>query len=251
MSEIGTGLQNATGIRNGIARAGYAFVEASDMRNALGRFGTLADWPAFAESWNDLSTDTYMADGGRYRRRRFGVWRAGRPEAGKGGAIERGPHQPHYQSLDYNTLNGGIERWFEPITDAIGDGATMKTILEYCRALFGRLAPETARWHIEVHQFRIEARRGEQGKPTPEGMHRDGVDYVLVMMVARRNIRSGTTTIHDLDKRTLGSFTLTDPLDSALVDDARCYHGVTPVEPENASQPAYRDVLVVTFRKAT
>ena len=36
---------------------------------------------------------------------------------------------------------------------------------------------------------------------------------------------------------------------SALVDDARCYHGVTPVEPENPALPAYRDVLVVTFRK--
>ena len=58
MSEIGTGLQNATGIRQAIARAGYAFVEASDMRTALGRFGTLADWTAFAESWNDLATDT-------------------------------------------------------------------------------------------------------------------------------------------------------------------------------------------------
>ena len=80
-------------------------------------------------------------------------------------------------------------------------------------------------------------------------MHRDGVDYVLVLLVDRRNIASGTTTIHDLDKRTLGSFTLTDPLDSALVDDARCFHGVTPVEPENPAQPAYRDVLVVTFRK--
>src|SRR5690349_21769822 len=114
MSEIGTGLQNATGIRDGIARAGYAFVEASDMRTALGRFGTLADWPAFADSWGDLLTDTYMADGGRYRRRRFGVWKAG-----KQGAIERGAHQPHYQSLDYNTLNGGIERWFEPIKPEI------------------------------------------------------------------------------------------------------------------------------------
>ena len=63
MSEIGTGLQNATGIRNGVARAGYAFVEASDMRNALLRFGTLADWPHFAESWNDLEVDTYMGGG--------------------------------------------------------------------------------------------------------------------------------------------------------------------------------------------
>jgi hypothetical protein len=245
MSEIGTGLQNASGIRNTIARAGYAFVEASDMRNALVRFGTLADWPQFAESWNDLDVDTYMADGGRYRRRRFAVY-----GAGKQGPVVRGPHQPHFQAVDYNPLNGGIERWFKPIKDDIGGGASMRTILEYCRALFSRLAPETTGWHVEVHQFRIEARPGEHGKPTPEGMHRDGVDYVLVLLVNRRNIASGTTTVHDLDKRTLGSFTLTDPLDAALVDDGRCYHGVTPVEPENPAHPAYRDVLVVTFRKA-
>ena len=244
MSEIGTGVQNATGIRHAIARAGYAFVEASDMRNALLRFGTLSDWPQFAASWDDLEVDTYMADGGRYRRRRFGVWSAERQRP-----IVRDTHQPHFQAVDYNPLNGGIERWFKPITEEVGSSASLRTILEYCRALFGRLAPETARWHIEAHQFRIEARPGEHGKPTPEGMHRDGVDYVLVLLITRRNIRSGTTTVHDLDKRTLGSFTLTDPLDAALVDDARCYHGVTPVEPENAAQPAYRDVLVVTFRK--
>jgi hypothetical protein len=244
MSEIGTGLQNASGIRASVERAGYAFVEASDMRTALARFGSLADWPAFAESWNDLEVDTYMGDGGRYRKRRFGIYAAERQ-----GPIVRGPHQPHYQGLDYNNLNGGIERWFKPVTEEIGDGASMRTILEYCRALFGRLAPETAKWHIEVHQFRIEAKIGVAGKPTPEGMHRDGVDYVLVLLINRRNIASGTTTVHDLDKRALGSFTLTDPLDAALVDDARCYHGVTPVEPENPALPAYRDVLVVTFKK--
>ena len=246
MSEIGTGLQNASGIRAAVERAGYAFVEASDMRTALARFGSLADWPAFADSWNDLEVDTYMGDGGRYRRRRFGVYAAERQ-----GAIVRGPHQPHYQTLDYNTLNGGIERWFKPVTEEIGSGASMRTILEYCRALFGRLVPEATKWHIEVHQFRIEARTGEAGKPTPEGMHRDGVDYVLVLLINRRNIASGTTTVHDLDKRALGSFTLTDPLDAALVDDSRCYHGVTPVQPENPAQPAYRDVLVVTFKKKT
>ena len=112
-----------------------------------------------------------------------------------------------------------------------------------------RLALATRQVQDGDYSIAIEARSGEHGKPTPEGMHRDGVDYVLVLLVNRRNIKSGTTTVHDLDKRTLGSFTLTDPLDAALVDDARCYHGVTPVEPENPAQPAYRDVLVVTFRK--
>jgi hypothetical protein len=75
------------------------------------------------------------------------------------------------------------------------------------------------------------------------------VDYVLVLLVTRRNIASGMTTIHSLDATPLGSFTLTDAFDAALVDDTRVAHGVTPVEPIDPAQPAYRDVLVVTFRK--
>ena len=106
------------------------------------------------------------------------------------------------------------------------------------------------RWHVEVHQFRIEARSGETGQPTPEGMHRDGVDYVLVLLVNRRNIASGVTSVHDLAGADAGQFTLTEPLDAALVDDARVMHGVTPVEPLDPAQPGYRDVLVVTFRRS-
>jgi hypothetical protein len=238
-------LSSVTETGETLARDGYVFVPAGYMRTLLTRVGPLSDWAQFAASWNDLKTDTYMADGGRYRRRRHAVYAAGRD-----GNIKRGAHQAHYQGLDYNSLNGGVARWFEPILPEIGDGPSMRTILEYCRTLFGQMAPTTAAWHIETHQFRIEARLGEEGRPTPEGMHRDGVDYVLVLMIDRHNIASGTTTIHDLDKRMLGSFTLAAPLDAALVDDARCFHGVTPVEPQDPSHPAYRDVLVVTFRKA-
>ena len=50
------------------------------------------------------------------------------------------------------------------------------------------------------------------------------------------------------DSRQLASFTLSAPLDVALVADARVKHGVTPVEPIDAAQPAYPDVLVVTVR---
>src|SRR5437773_10258721 len=234
----------SSALHRAIAREGYAFVHGGAMRDLLAPYGPLADWTAFASSWNRLELDTYMADGGRYRRRRHATYSATTDHA-----IVRQPHQPHFQALDYNPVNGGVPRWFEAIEPAIGAGSSMTTILSFCRALFDSLISATTHWRIETHQFRIEARSGEQGRPTPEGLHRDGVDYVLVLLVNRRNIRSGTTTVHDLNKRTLGSFTLTDPLDAALVDDARCYHGVTPVEPENPAQPAYRDVLVVTFRK--
>ncbi len=226
-----------------LSHEGFVFVRGEAMGRALEPFGSLDDWPAFAASWNELELDTHMADGGRYRRRRHAVF-----AASAAGAIERLPHQPHYQALDYNPLNGGIARWFAPITDAVGAGASLRTILQFSRALFGRLAHPDRRWKIEVHQFRIEAQPGAEGLPTPEGMHRDGVDFVLVLLVNRENIASGTTSIHGPDGRELGRFTLTVPLDAALVDDARVAHGVTPVQAIDAARPAHRDVLVVTFK---
>jgi len=232
------------GLAATIADEGFAFVRGAEM-GAL--FGPMADWPAFAANWNDLGLDTYMADGGRYRKRRHAAFgaRAGEP-------IHRKPHQPHYQSRDYNPLNGGLERWFEPVAEAIGRHRALDAILAASHALFDRLTPPALRpeaWHVELHQFRIEARLGTAGQPTPEGMHRDGVDWVLVLMIRRENIKSGETTIYDLARRPLGSFTLTRPLDAALVDDSRVYHGVTPVEPSDPDCPAYRDVLVATFRR--
>jgi hypothetical protein len=227
-----------------LARDGFVFVQAAAMRRALEGHGHLDDWAAFARSWDDLDVDTYMADGGRYRRRRHAVY-----DASGSGPIARGPARPHFQGLDYNPLNGGVARWFAPIDEAIGDGPSMRAILAFSRDLFGALAPDTVRWAVEVHQFRIEARPGAEGRPTPEGMHRDGVDYVLVLLVNRRNIASGTTAILGADGRELGRFTLTDPFDAALVDDARVSHGVTPVLALDASVPAHRDVLVVTFKK--
>lgn len=227
-----------------LLREGHSFLRGTALRPLLESQGKLGDWDAFAHSWNDMPLDTYMADGGRYRRRRHAVF-----ALQANGAMQRQPHQPHYQSVDYNSLNGGVERWFEPISEASGNSDSLRAILRFCTATFGALAPQVSDWHVETHQFRIEARTGMQGLPTPEGVHRDGVDYVLVLLVRRHNSASGTTTIHAPDGKNLGSFTLTHPFDATLIDDARVFHGVTAVEPLDPTQAAYRDVLVVTFRR--
>lgn len=223
---------------------GFAFVTAAVMRTLLGD-DALGDWATFADSWNDLSPDTYLAASGRHRRRRYATFAAGR-EVG----IQRQPAQPHFQSRNYNHLQGDIQRWFEPLSPAVGDGASLRRILAFCHDCFGALAPQVQQWHVEVHQFRIEASADEAGEPTPEGVHRDGVDYVLVLLIDRENIERGTTTIHAADRSEAGHFTLTHPLDAALVDDHRVFHGVTAVTPLDPTLPAHRDVLVVTFRRA-
>ena len=229
-------------LADAIRSEGFTFVRSAETRECLQQLGSLEDWTAFADSWNELGPDTYMADGGRYRKRRHAIF------AVDVEGVVRLPAQPHYQSRDYNTLNGGIERWFQPIAPAIASSATMASVLLFCRRLFEMVIPVHA-WVVEAHQFRIVASRDEIGKPTPEGLHRDGVDYVLVLLVNRTNIVRGVTSVHDLTGTELGEFTLTHPLDAAFVDDMRVMHGVTPVESLDPQKPGYRDVLVVTFRR--
>jgi hypothetical protein len=187
-----------------------------------------------------------MADGGRYRRRRFAAFSVAP------GSIVRKAHQPHYQSRDYNPVNGGVERWFGPVTVAIATHPITEGLLDAGRIAFDALTPASDRpraWHVELHQFRIEASGGQFGQPTPEGLHRDGVDFVLVMLVKRMNVESGVTSIFDQDRSPLGAFTLTNPFDAVFLQDSRVFHGVTAIRASSPDQPAQRDVAVVTFRK--
>lgn len=218
---------------------GFAQVAGSEISALLG--GAAGGWEAFVASWNRLGPDLYMADGGRYRRRRHAVFQVA------GGEVVRQPHQPHWQSRDYNPLNGGVQRWFDPVEPAVAEGAVMRTLMALCADLFSTLEQAPA-WRVEMHQFRIEAKADEAGRPTPEGAHRDGVDFVLVMLVGRANVGEGVTQVFDPDGRELGAFTLADPMDAVFLDDRRVLHGVTPIRPLDPARPAFRDALVLTFK---
>ena len=200
--------------------------------------------PVFLDSWNRLEDDQYMADGGRYRKRRHATYAI--DSAGQRAQLM--PYQPHYQTSDYNPLNGGVARYFSPILDDLHQSITLAALLEFGNTVFSQITGNP-HWHIELHQFRIEARDGRMGKPTPEGVHRDGVDFVIVVMIKRVNIDSGATTIYDLDNQLIGEFTLLDSFDMVLVNDRKLYHGVTPIRQLDADSEAFRDVLVITFKR--
>ncbi len=224
-------------LRAAIAEAGYARLPSAQSLALLNR--TVADWNGFAESWDHLGPDLFMADGGRYRRRRHAAFRC------QDGRCVRKPHQPHYQSRDYNPLNGDVQRWFDPVDPAIAEGPVLQAIFALCAKVFAQ--GDTRARHVEMHQFRIEAKPDQPGLPTPEGLHRDGVDHVLVMLIRRENVREGVTMIGAPDGRALGAFMLAEPGDAVLLDDRRILHGVTEIHALDPSRPAWRDALVVTF----
>ena len=228
-----------------ISRKSFAHVGAEVATSLLRQRYALdvSDWSEFEESFTRLPPDDYMADGGRYRRRRHATFSA----SACGADLRVEAHQPHYQSLTYNELNGGVARHFDPIESNVLRGDTLTAVVTLGCELVGRLAPYSG-WYIEVHQFRIETDGTSIALPTPEGTHRDGVTFAMMLMVKRANVAGGVTTIYDLDNNPLQQFTLSDPMDLAIVNDERVRHGVSAITAIEDGELAYRDLLVVTYR---
>jgi hypothetical protein len=221
-----------------LADQGYARLSAAEAHLALQI--DLAALSALAGSWERLPRDAHLRDGGDYRARRHSCFIATPAQA-----LEPVPHRPHWQPTDYNALHGGLTRWFEPIESALLASGAWRGLLASLGDFFAQLQP-VPRWYVEAHQFRIDTAKG-LGRPTPEGAHRDGVDFVAVILIGRRHVIGGETRVFDAHGPQGVRFTLDEPWSMLLLDDARVIHETTPLQAQGPD--GARDTLVLTYRR--
>ncbi len=215
---------------------GYAVLRAEGLCERVGT--SVAALEALRPTWEDLPADSYLRDGGRYRFRRHSCFIV------EGATVTPVPHRAHWQPLEYNALHGGMERWFEPMTQATVAQPVWPRLLRGVAACFSEVKGPRP-WYVEAHPFRIDTAQGI-GRPTPEGAHRDGVDFVAVLLVGRTGIKGGETRVFEANGPHGIRFTLTEPWSALLLDDERVIHETTPIQPLGGL--GHRDTLVLTFR---
>ncbi len=202
-------------------------------------------WQSFAGSWSRLEQDHYMGDGGGYRFRRYAVF-----ESTDGEPPILGSDQKHYQSTYYNRINGGIFREYPCFESGTLENPVFQWLLDLSLTTARSRRPGIGQWHAEAHQFRIVATHEEKGKPVPEGIHRDGVDFVFIYMVKRHQVKGGVSRVYRPDGHLLAQHKMREPLDCMAIDDKAVLHNVTPLKPLKDGEDGYRDVLVITVRAA-
>jgi hypothetical protein len=215
---------------------GYALLRPRDVAALSGC--TLDELQALAPSWDRLELDNYLKDGGRYRRRRHSCF----VDSGK--ALTQTAHRAHWQPVEYNALHGGMHRLFEPVEDATIAQPAWQRLLRALGAVCSNVKGEQP-WYVEAHQFRIDTADGI-GRPTPEGAHRDGVDFVAVILIDRVGIKGGETRVFEANGPRGQRFTMTEPWTMLLLDDAAVIHESTPIQP--LGEHGHRDTLVLTWR---
>jgi hypothetical protein len=219
-----------------LSKTGYAFLSVAEVASEL--HVDIAQLNALKEYWASLPRDEYLRDGGRYRSRRHSCF------VEEADVLTLAPHRAHWQPTSYNALHGGLERWFEPVAPEILNAPVWTRLVSSIGAIFSQIRP-VKRWFIEAHQFRIDTTDGI-GRPTPEGAHRDGVDFVALLLVQRRNVRGGETRVFDAHGPSGVRFTMEEPWSLLLMDDERVIHETTPIQPDGES--GVRDTLVLTYR---
>jgi hypothetical protein len=206
---------------------GFALIELPEISQEL------------LESYDNLPVDEYMGHGTRYKR--FAQYRLSPIEGDQGGwKFERLAHRDYTTYKKFNPVAGGIKRVYEPIevdfTPLIAQGV----------AEFGLDRAED--WQINVHQNRSKAQIHDPAPLTPEGVHRDGHEFVLIAVLHRENVAGAVTRLwRDGESEPFWTGTLDDG-QAVLLDDRAIAHDVTDVESADGG-PAHRDIVIVAFSR--
>jgi hypothetical protein len=183
--------------------------------------------------FSNLPVDPYIKGNYRYRRlSRFIV---------SDNELIKLPHGFLYQSKDYNPLMGDIKREFEELDDALVElDEFKKMILAFSDSC--KLHPEA---EIGIHQIRTTCSPTNFGNPAPEGIHRDGTDFIGIFAIDRDNIQGGQTHLY-MEKKAKPVFRkVLNPGELLLVNDHEFFHFTTPIKPISNALGT-RDVFVLT-----
>jgi hypothetical protein len=227
--------------RREIAARGFAWIP----RAAWAIDGELqAHWDRLCEDWDHLEPDRYLEGGAKFRLRRYGRFSWSPAES----ALTALPPERYFQPKDENPYAGGIEREFAPLLTETVQNPFLHALVQSTFACLP--LPEERRrktWEVRIHEIRIVASPQEPGLPAPEGIHQDGTDFLTLHLVRRHNVVGAESTIYDLNRKPIQSYTMRESLDSLILEDPRIMHGVTPVHSADGQTEGMRDLLGVDF----
>ncbi len=202
----------------------------------------------FGRDWAFLERDPYMADGGRYRSRRYGLFQL----SAATGQLAHIPGASFYQSIDINPLNGGEKRHFAALGAEALENPFLRELILFDFAQLTSNKHIEDDWPIGVHQIRIIAVPGVPGSPTPEGTHRDDEHYTSQHLISRHNIGGGINYFYGNGREPTAVPQAVWEQESyfdSYYFDRSLWHSVSPIVSGKRDGGGHRDVLLIDFVK--
>ncbi|MBE9257140.1 MULTISPECIES: 2OG-Fe dioxygenase family protein [Dolichospermum] len=205
----------------------YAFLFTLRKVNSINTSG-------FRPFFENLPIDPYVK--GEYRSRRLSRFKV------SGDKLVKLPHGYLLQSREYNPLLGGVKREFAELDDALIElDIFKKLVLAFCDSCKLYSPAE-----VDVHQIRTTCSPTNLGNPAPEGIHKDGGDFIGIFSAGRDNIQGGETHLYAAKKEKPVFNKVLQPGEIILVNEDQFFHFTTPIKPQVLGLGS-RDVFVINY----
>lgn len=152
------------------------------------------------------------------------------------------PKRKYIQSAEYIRLAeaGGVMRHREQLE--CDPSPLMSAVLDALP-----LDPEQ-HYHLNVNQIRVTANADFNGVTVPEGPHRDGHEFSVIVVADRHNVTGGETQIIDPASGAIVHRDVLGENQAVLIDDERYIHYASDIRPANGST-GRRDIWVIEINR--
>ena len=157
-----------------------------------------------------------------------------------------------YQSSNYNNVNGDILRIYKNIDETILEDDCFKYFVNIFLTTINKELTKNyindKIKYIQVHQIRVYTENKDEVNLVPEGIHKDGYNFIAMCCITRKNISGAISHIYDESKNIVHSVQLQEG-EMIVLNDDKMFHSVSPIKLNETNETnilGYRDVFVFT-----
>ncbi len=165
-------------------------------------------------------------------------------------AIERVANKGYEQQLAQSCADARndyrmVKRQFKELPEQMFD-SDLRCMLHYLAGLVEGIEKSVSTLHIVVHHTLIYTMPNQVSSNSPEGIHQDGMDFIVsALVVERNNIRGGESIIYGYDKETPIFATELQSGQGIFQPDlgTDLWHEVTKIDVVDVAKPGYRSTI--------
>ncbi|AXT52698.1 hypothetical protein D1818_18400 [Aquimarina sp. BL5] len=147
------------------------------------------------------------------------------------------------------------KRVFKQATREAVENELFSELLKKMAGLVKKIHPEVRKIQITSHFMRTISEEKIKGENSPEGVHEDGAQYIMsALVVNRQNITGAESQVYEktasdtnelIYKKVLqpGEFIFQADTGEEFTFGNDLWHYVTPIEPEDITNPGIRDII--------
>jgi hypothetical protein len=159
--------------------------------------------------------------------------------------VERVPAQPYVQPTDHGDYNRTEPRPYPEVPAEISEHPEVLKLQKAVADIVRSVRCDAAKLRMIFTFTRVVADSERKGNCTIEGIHSDGMDYIVSALVINRvNLKpeSGESSVYTLDQKELFR-TVLQPGEGIFQDDVRLMHNISNIQQEVKAERGVRDIL--------